>query len=108
MAALFNLVGTVVKTTAIATGITLAVAAAFAYVTKPTEKMLIEEIKSRLTSDSNGLVETVTIGVVSIAATKTSKISIKDYVVVKLADVTFINGKRRQFVGAFQQWFPIR
>ena len=106
MSAVFNFLGTVFKTTVVATGVVAATVAGFAYVTKPNEKMLEKEIEKEVSENGpsgNHLVDKI----VGKAINKTSTTNIKDYIVLKTADVTTVDGEKRIYLGVFQNWIPI-
>lgn len=103
----FDFLGTVIQTTIIATGVTIATAAGFAYATKPDELMLKKDIETSITSNSGNALEHLADKLMSKVATGTSSTVVKDYVVVKTADVTFADGTKQTYVGVFQNWYPI-
>ncbi|XWV26220.1 putative orfan [Tupanvirus soda lake] len=104
----FEFLGTIVKTSAVTVGVILASAAGLAYATKPDEKILKKDIESDMTSQSGNPLEYVVDKVASKVVTGTSSTNVKDYVLVKTAEVTFADGKKHTFVGAFQNWFPVK
>jgi hypothetical protein len=107
MTTVLDFMDTMIKTTVITVGITLAAVAGFAVYTKPENKTLNKDIESHMMSNSNGPLERAAGKLISKVATKTSTTNIKDYVVVKTADVTFVDGSKQTYIGAFQNWFPI-
>ncbi|AYV85389.1 MAG: putative ORFan [Satyrvirus sp.] len=102
MDAIINLVGTVIKTSVITTGIVAASAGGFAYLTKPDDKSLEKEIQKNIASKVN---VPVVGNVVSRIGTASSNTDIKDYVLFKTAEVTYVDGSKEAYVGAFQNWF---
>lgn len=107
MAAVVNFVGNVIKTSVVAVGVVIAAVAGFAYVTKPDEKMLKKDIESEITSNSSNPMELVANLITAKVVTGTSSENVKDYVVVKTADVTFADGIKQSYIGAFQHWIPV-
>ena len=107
MAKIFNLIGTLVETTAITAGVILATVAGIAYVTKPDDKMLKKDIETQIISESSNPVEHLTNKIISKVATGTSTTNVKDFIVLKTADVTFADGTKQNYIGAFQHWLPV-
>lgn len=107
MGAFFNFLGTVVKTGAVFMGVSVAAIVGFAYTTKPDKNMLKDDIEQSITSNSNNIIEHTTSSAAAKIATGTAKINVKDYIVAKTADVTFVDGTQQSYIGAFQNWIPV-
>ena len=107
MSALLNFVGTIIKTTVITVGIALATAGGVAYATKPENNTLKTDIERQITPSSSSGIGSVATRIASKFISKTTDTNVKDYVFAKTAEVTFVDGSKQMFIGAFQNWFPI-
>jgi len=105
MDSFFNLVGTTIKTGATVIGITIISAIGFAYATKPTEQMLKKNIESAMTSNTDNTIEYLAEKVYSKIVASVSITDVKDYVVMKVAEITYSDGHKQRYIGAFQNWF---
>jgi hypothetical protein len=106
MGGFFDFLGTLVKTGAVTVGVAAAAVAGILYATKPDEKMLKKDIESAITDAGPTGVHLID-KAASKVVTNTSTKNVKDYVFVKTADVTTIDGDKQTYIGAFQHWFPI-
>lgn len=102
-----NLIGGIFKVGFYTTAIVVTGASFFAYSTKPTNESLQKQIESRSYNKSDGMVANGLKKIVTKSVIGTSSIDVKDFVVVKFANVTLINGENFRFIGAFQHWFPL-
>ncbi len=107
MNAIFNFLGTVIKTSAITFGIITASVAGILYVTKPDENMLKKDMESAITNAAPTGVSFVDKLASKVITSTSSTSNIKDYVFVKTADVTTVDGDKQKYIGAFQNWFPL-
>lgn len=92
---MFNLLGTIISTTFKATVFITVGAVGFAYLTKPTDTSLGEQLSKRVPIGGQTAYK------VSINNTST----IKDYVCVKIAEVPLEENK---YIGIAHQWIPMR
>lgn len=107
MASFFNLIGTLVKTGAVVAGLGVAAVTGFAIATKPDKEMLKKDIEQSINSESDNAVEHTAKKVAAKVAVGTADIVVKDYLVAQTANVTFVDGTKQTYVGAFQNWKPI-
>ncbi|CAH6420424.1 Hypothetical protein HVR_LOCUS1189 [uncultured virus] len=100
---ILSLIVTLIKTGTIVGLITVGTAGAFAYATKPDEKMLRSKIGRDMTGQSEGnipIIGPVVAGALSVG----TSIEIRDFIVFRTATVTPPMSKSQLYIGAFQYW----
>ena len=108
MSSAFDLAGTIVKTTAILATLTVAAAGTFAAITKPKDTTLKKDLQTDMTSSSDNIIEHAFDVAAAKLTTATLKTNVKDYIFFKTADVQFADGSKQTYVGAFQNWYPVK
>jgi hypothetical protein len=112
---IFTMIGSTIKFTAISAGVIIVTVSGICYYIKPDDKTFKKYFnnfiskQSGLGSNRNAcLFERVMKNIISSGLQKTCEIEIKDYLVIKVADVHVPDGDHIYFVGAAHNWFPMK
>jgi len=104
----FGLVGSVIKFgfwTVVTVG---TVGGAFLYMTKPDNKSFDKYMNSQIRQNTPPIVSLVPNKVVNVAKSAITTTVVKDYVVVKVAEVTVVgDNKTNYYIGVVQNWFAM-
>lgn len=108
MAFLIKLPFTIAKNVIKLTIVTGGLAGAFLYATKPTKESFDDFLKEQLGDNNKSILSNVTNKVTTGLTLSASKIVHKDYLFVRVAEVSFpLEENKCYYVGVVQNWVPL-